>query len=942
LLLGRDDELGRLARLIDGLGLASGAAVMVEGPAGIGKTVLLAEAARRASGRGALVLRAAGAELEREYPFGVVRQLFGQVVSAGPGSAALQEGAAALAAGPLGLAGSAEQPAVGPADAVAAAMHGLYWLTSNLAEHSPVLLVVDDAHWAGAMSLRFVMYLARRLDDVPVLTLLAARPVAEHCDHELLARIAVLPQLAVLHLSPLSEPDVARLVAESGLRSADAGFIAACYRASGGNPFLLGELLGELRAGGVSGSAADAARLAGLAPAGVVRWVSARLASLGVDAERLAFAYAVLGADARLSDAAALAGLADSIAATATDRLIAAHILTGKGPFEFVHPLVSAAVYEGLAPAKRAAAHARAARLIAGRGAPIARVAVHLLAADPGRDSWVVDSLRTAAREASRAGAPASAANYLERALQEAQPRRQRAELLLELGEAQLQAGVAGATGRMREALEIHDDPRRRAEICLTLGRALFSTGEDAAARDAFGRGLRELPDGEDDLLLELRGWYIAVARADPGLREAARARLRTRVKALVEDDAPGQTRTERALLAALAQECAHSGKQPHHQVARLALRALADGGLLSDSSLDIGPYGSACNALWVAGEPTAAIAELDRAIEASQRRGWRVALSWFSLFRGMAYYLRGDLTAAVADLEAASDVHTAANARGLAVTRGFLAVCLLERDDPAAASNALALPQDDEPSQLRPRISYLYALARLRIAQGRLQEALVALLECRQRAQEMHEPNPAANLPWRSEAAIVAARLHEQDRALQLVAEDIRLAQQFGAPHALGIALRTWGLIEPGRGACERLAQSIAALESSGIQLELARSLIEHGAALRRAGHRREAREPLRRGLDLAASCGALALVRRAREELSAAGARPRRERIRGADALTPSELRVARLAAVGRSNPEIAQLLFITRRTVETHLTSAYSKLGVRGREALTAALR
>lgn len=200
------------------------------------------------------------------------------------------------------------------------------------------------------------------------------------------------------------------------------------------------------------GTAADAARVTRVAPQGVVRWVLGRLAALGEAAQRLAFAFAVLGADAGLSDAAALAELEPAVAVIAADALIAANILTAGRPYEFVHPLVGAAVYDGLPPAGRAEAHRRAAHLAADRGARAERVAAHLVASDPGRDGWVVEVLRAAAREANASGAPASAARYLERVLAEAPPSTARADLLLELGEAQLQAGLAGAIQSMRQA----------------------------------------------------------------------------------------------------------------------------------------------------------------------------------------------------------------------------------------------------------------------------------------------------------------------------------------------------------------------------------------------------------------------------------------------------------------------------------------------------------
>jgi DNA-binding CsgD family transcriptional regulator len=221
------------------------------------------------------------------------------------------------------------------------------------------------------------------------------------------------------------------------------------------------------------------------------------------------------------------------------------------------------------------------------------------------------------------------------------------------------------------------------------------------------------------------------------------------------------------------------------------------------------------------------------------------------------------------------------------------------------------------------------------------LREALDTLLECGHAVRAWNVPNPALNHSWRSEAALLAARLGEQDRAVELVTEDLRLARAFGAPNALGVALRAAALIEGGSRGIEQLAQSVAVLDGSGINLELARTLTEHGAALRRAGYRRDARQPLRRGLDLAARCGGLALATRAREELVAADGRPRRERLVGAGALTASELRVAHLAAQGLTNRQIAQALFVSMKTVSTHLGHVYSKLDVRDRARLAAAL-
>jgi DNA-binding CsgD family transcriptional regulator len=935
LILGRNHELARIDELLDRAHAGSGGVAVLEGPAGIGKTALLAEATRRADRLGLSVLRGSGARLELAYAFGVVRQLFAGSLGSRSRSSDLFEGAARLAEGPLGLA-AAGTPADTSGDP-SAAMHGLFWLTANLAERAPVLIAVDDAHWADAMSLRFALYLGRRVEDLAVALLVATRPISEQAENELLLEIGALPGATRLRPSPLTEAEVGRLIEQNRLHDPDEHFVSACYRASGGNPFLLEELLAGLVAGGASGSAADARRVEGFAPEGIVRWTLARLGALGADAQRLAGAFAVLGS-VPLGDAAVLADLEPLAAAPAADELVGAHILLPGRDYEFVHPVLQAAVYDGLGPARRAEAHARAARLIRDSGGPVRRVAAHLLASDPGHDDWVVDVLRAAAGEAGASGAPASAVGYLARALAETQRPELRAEMLLESGQAQLEAGLPGATERLQQALELADDPGQQARILLALGRALFSTGEYVRARETLRRGLAKLPTG-DDLSLELSGWSIALARDRPGLPAVTQQRLRV----LLEGEAPGRTRQERLTLVHIAYEAVRSGERGSVEVAGLARRALADGGLLKDGASDVmGPYGGACYALLYAGEIDAAIAKLGPAIELSQARGSRVAFGRLSRLRGIGHYLRGDLLAALADLESAHMTHSDGYEHGLPETLAYLALCSLERDDAAGAAAWLDLPGASDRWRAQPSfVSYLVAAARVHVSRGQLDDGLHMLLACEDVVAETSCPNPAVNLPWRSDAALLAARLGEGDRARRLVAEEVRLARAFGAPHALGVALRAGGILGTESEGPDQLAEAVTLLERAGTLLELARALTERGAWLRRGGRRRDAREPLRRGLDLATRCGAVAISRRAREELIAAGAKPRRERVSGVEALTASELRVAGLAAQGLTNRQIAQALFITMRTVSAHLGHAYAKLDITDRTQLPTAL-
>jgi DNA-binding CsgD family transcriptional regulator len=182
---------------------------------------------------------------------------------------------------------------------------------------------------------------------------------------------------------------------------------------------------------------------------------------------------------------------------------------------------------------------------------------------------------------------------------------------------------------------------------------------------------------------------------------------------------------------------------------------------------------------------------------------------------------------------------------------------------------------------------------------------------------------------------------LDEREEARRLGSEEVELARQWGAPRALGKALRTAGLVEGGEAGLSLLRAAVDVLQDSPALLERARALTELGAALRRANRRAEAREPLRQGLEVAHGCGAKPLAQRAHTELVATGARPRRLALSGVEALTPSERRVADMAADGMTNRDIAQALFVTPRTVEVHLSNAYRKLGISARSQLSDAL-
>jgi DNA-binding NarL/FixJ family response regulator len=265
-----------------------------------------------------------------------------------------------------------------------------------------------------------------------------------------------------------------------------------------------------------------------------------------------------------------------------------------------------------------------------------------------------------------------------------------------------------------------------------------------------------------------------------------------------------------------------------------------------------------------------------------------------------------------------------------------FLADALAERGDPAGARRELDRGSDPGNDSDSAR---WFALSRLRVlrVEGRWSEALAAGREIGERFAWV--VNPAAS-GWRGLAAEALARLGRHAEAVALAEEELALARRWGAPGTLGRTLRTLGSLRGPAGAAE-LEEAVAVLEGSPARLEHARALAALGAALRRGRRPQDAREPLRRALDLAASCDATGLAADVRTELYATGARPRTSRLAGVAALTASERRVAELAAAGATNRDVAQALFVTPKTVEVHLSNAYRKLGIRSRRDLPGAL-
>ena len=318
-LLERDRELGAFEEALARASSGDGGVVVVAGQAGVGKTELLRAAAGLARDAGLHVVRGRGSELDRAFAFGVVRQMLEREVAAAP---ELLEGGAEHAAAVFSGADAETRAGKG----LFAVLQALLWLVTNLAARKPLLLVADDVHWADTPSLRWLVFLAERIEDVPAVVLAATRPSEPGADQELIDALMGAPSARLVSPSPLSAPATATVV-RGMLPEADDTFSAACHRATGGNPFLLGELLGELAADGVRGTAADAQNVLEFGPERVGRAVRRRLRLLPAEATAVARAVAVLGPGAPLDEAAALAGLDQAAAGRATDALAGIHVL---------------------------------------------------------------------------------------------------------------------------------------------------------------------------------------------------------------------------------------------------------------------------------------------------------------------------------------------------------------------------------------------------------------------------------------------------------------------------------------------------------------------------------------------------------------------------------------------------------------------------------------
>lgn len=870
----RDEEVATLEQAIGALCADSalpGSLLVFSGDAGLGKTSLLAEARRIAESNGCAVWSARGGETVTSVPFNVVRQLLQPaLVSLLSEEAREYLGDWYDIAGPaLGIAepGDRQPDPQGVCDGLVAAVR-------RLAKREwPLVLLIDDAHWADQETLRWLAAFAERLDDLSVLVVVARRPggvsgvSAGHLDT---IAAAALPIATLSALTPAAAEGLTRATVGE---HADAPFCREVWAVTGGNPYETVELLAKVQDSGLDPVEASAAELRALNRSARGRGLVARLEGLGIDATRFAWAAAILGTGISLDLAAHLAGMPAEEAQRCAELLGAARILTKtepvngrvtEGDLEFVHPLIASAVYRSIPDALRTAMHGQAAWAVTDSGRGAAAASRHLLEVHPDEDPELVEQMREAAREHLAVGAPDAARRCLERALAEPPPSEVHARVLYELGCATLLTAPAKTIGHLQAAL---DRPGLEGDLRVD---AVFRLSQALLHNDQLEEAVRTVDD--------------EAARLDPG---PARMRLQAvhymwegihageeqtsgRSSGLAElvKTCTGRDNSERALLILRGFDAMTRGENAE-EVAELCDRALVNGRLAPGLGWTDTEWG--IELLLMLGSAYAYSDRLDRAeslfseaLHAYMKAGWSGGhLALANAYLGLAHRRRGRL--ADAETYQRESLRLAERVgRGLPLY--WSATCGLI-DTLLARGHVLEAEEIAEEYGFAPPYPSTIVLpdtrsvrGRLLLAAGRAKEGINEL-EAAEKAAAVRGHHNTVLAPW---AVDLARALATEDpaRAARLAADARRQAERFGTDTAIGEALRCAAALESGQRAVRLAAQAVTYLESSPCQYEHAAARVEFGIVSRSVSE-------LNKGLTLARSCGADGVVAQAQRAL-------------------------------------------------------------------------
>ncbi|WP_328761383.1 AAA family ATPase [Streptomyces sp. NBC_00272] len=945
----RDGARALLAAETERARSGSGRLVLLQGATGTGRTSVLETAVRDAEGRGLRVLQVRCSPEDTGVPFATVLQLLGPV---------------------------SDFTELAPDHDDRGSAARLWRLLRAYAAHGPLLLAVDDVHLADTPSRRWLREAVRHIDQLPVLLVASERSQYDIDPRRAGLAQSLSPSLVRTHtIDPLGDGAAAELV-RAAFPAAGADWTAECARAGAGSPMLLHALLDDLGGARPAGPAPDgvpplpdtcAALYPGSYPAAVSWWLS----SAGEATAEVARCLAALeeawpeetrdlretrqtgetGKTRQTGEQRTRVGAGDPVGAdtagllaeaAGADPARVAGWLTAMtrigllrpdsaGRPRFAHRLLRDAVLTGWPTVRRETAHRVAAETMLRRGEGAEAVAAHLLRARGVGLPWALRVLRDAATVAVHDARPGDAAGYLRRALDEPLSDDRRQRLLTELGSLEYaSADGAVAIARLAEAQHLAAAPRDRVSAAVALGTALVGRGEVTTALEVLRRTEGSL-DGHPGLTRTVQTATALLADADLATRQET-------YRKLSESGARAPELVGTASRALLVRYEATAGLISAGE-AMTRVRAL----LAQPSDPLAEPFllGTAAAVAEWAGELDEAERLVDRGLAGQHP----------ALLHPMEHALlntRADIAAARGDVARLIAVRgdgaaVAARAHSGPSNRDAHVLMALVHTGRAEEAGRLAeafdLSRAPESWELN---RFLYARGVQRLAAGDPAGALHDFLECgrRQTAREVLSPIVT---PWRTAVAQCRLALGGGQEALVLATEELRLARVWNTPRTVGRALRVLGTATGGRHGLLLAEEAVETLRDAPADagMELVEALLAQGRQLLAAGERGRARDRLREAAELAERKGGLRLLALAEQALREGGARVPAAARTGSGALTGSERRIAELAAAGRTNTEIADLLHLARRTVETHLTSTYRKLGIRRRAELPATL-
>ncbi|MFG2312644.1 AAA family ATPase, partial [Streptomyces sp. NPDC048566] len=804
-------------------------------------------------------------------PFNVVRQLLQPaLVSLLPEEAREYLGDWYDIAGPaLGIAepGDRQPDPQGVCDGLVAAVR-------RLAKRDwPLVLLVDDAHWADQETLRWLAAFVERLDDLSVLLVVARRPGGLTGESARLLDAVTAAAVPIPTLSALTPGATEGLTRATLGEHADAPFCREVWAVTGGNPYETVELLAKVQDSDLEPGEGSAAELRDLNRSARGRGLVARLEGLGIDATRFAWAAAILGTGISLDLTAQLAGMPDEDARRCAELLHAARILTPTqainghrpdGELEFVHPLIATAVYRSIPDALRTAMHGQAAWAVTESGRGAAAASRHLLEVHPDDDPELVEQMREAAREHLAVGAPDAARRCLERALREPPLPEVHALVLYELGCATLLTAPSTTIAHLRAALERPGlEDAVRVDAVFRLSQALLHNNQLDEAVRTVDAEVDRLAAGPARMRLQ------AVHYMWEGIHAGEERSGHSRGLAELAATCTGRDNSERAVLILRGFDAMTRGENAE-EVVELCDRALVNGRLAPGLGWTDTEWG--VELLLMLGSAYAYADRLDRAeslfseaLRAYVKAGWSGGhLSLANAYLGLAHRRRGRL--ADAEQYQRESLRLAERVgRGLplywSATCGLIDTLLARGHVQQAAEIA-------ERHGFAPPYPSTIVLPDTRSVRGRL---LIALGRTKEGVNELEAAEKAATgrghhntvlAPW---AVDLAAALAAEDpaRAAALATEARRQAERFGTDTAIGEALRCAAGLETGQRAVRLAAQAVTYLESSPCQYEHAAARIEYGIASR-------SMPELNRGLTLARTCGADGLVAKAERALA------------------------------------------------------------------------